>query len=172
MRTKELENKLKISENTCIHCPTLELAKQVLNIFHQLGLKWCDGTHYTICTKWDRREEDTVYHPFDGEFSSLEFACLTGYKIINAEEFIALHNEEQRIETMKVLNILRSMEINNIDIKHVGASRNMKELAEIGFIQGYTSNEASLWWNPNGKRLLFIRGEGVFSITDKVEENA
>lgn len=98
MTKEELENKLKISENTCIHCPTLELKKQVLNIFHQLGLKWCDGTHYTICTKWDSREEDTVYYPFDGEFSSLEFACLTGYEIINAEDFIALHTEGKEFD--------------------------------------------------------------------------
>ena len=33
MSTNELENKLKISENTGIHCPTLELAKQILNIY-------------------------------------------------------------------------------------------------------------------------------------------
>lgn len=43
-----------------------------------------------------------------------------------------------------------------------------------GFIQihAYTSNEASLWWHPNGKRIFFVRGEGAFSLTDKVEENA
>ena len=79
MTTEELENKLKISKNTWIHCPTLELAKQVLNIFHQLGLKWC--------------RENTIYYPFAGEYSSLEFTHAIGYKIINAEEFIALHTE-------------------------------------------------------------------------------
>lgn len=88
------------------------------------------------------------------------------------EGFKRYAEEEQRAEAVKVLDILSGMKIKNVDIKHVGASRNMKELAEVGFIQGYTSNEASLWWHPNGKRILFVRGEGVFSLTDKVEENA
>lgn len=47
-----------------------------------------------------------------------------------------------------------------------------KDVMSTGFIQAYTSNEASLWWHPNGKRIFFVRGEGAFSITDKVEENA
>ena len=37
------------------------------------------------------------------------------------------------------------------------------------FIQGYTSNEASLWWHPLGRRVFFVRGEGAFELTDKVE---
>lgn len=87
MTTKELENKLKISKKTCIHCPTLELAKQVLSIFNQLGLKWC--------------RDNTIYYPFDGEFSSLKFAHAIGYKIISAEEFIALHTENEKNMTTK-----------------------------------------------------------------------
>lgn len=88
------------------------------------------------------------------------------------EDFSNYVEEEQRAEAVKVLDILSGMKIKNVNIKHVGASRNMKQLAEDGFIQGYTSNEASLWWNPKGRRLLFVRGEGVFELIDKVEENA
>lgn len=90
---KELENKLKISEKTCIHCPTEKLAKQVLNIFNKLGLKWCNGIDYTLNHNWDKHEENTLYYPFDGLYSSLKFANLTGYKAISAEEFIVLHTE-------------------------------------------------------------------------------
>lgn len=100
----------------------------------------------------------------------------TEQNVFNFEELLAdfkrYAEEEQRAEVVKVLDILSGMKIKNVDIKHVGASRNMKQLAEDGFIQGYTSNEASLWWNPKGRRLLFVRGEGVFELTDKVEENA
>jgi hypothetical protein len=98
MTKEELEKKLKISENTCIHCPTIEQAKQVLDIFHKTGLKWCTGKYYMICPNWDRNKENTVYHPFDGAYSSLEYAQLTGYKIISAEEFITLHTEEFNLE--------------------------------------------------------------------------
>ena len=92
---------------------------------------------------------------------------------ISVEEFLEdfghYVNEEQQKEVIKILDVLASMKIKDVHIKHIGVSRNMKKLAEDGFIQGYTSNEASLWWNPNGRRLLFVRNEGVFELTDKVE---
>ncbi len=98
MTTEEIKNKLKISENTCIYCPTLELVKQVLIIFNQLGLKWCSKKHYIRYTNWDNFKENTVHHPFDGEFSSLEFAREIGCKVINAKEFLALHTEEEEFD--------------------------------------------------------------------------
>lgn len=98
MTTEELENKLKINENTCIYCPTEKLAKQVLSIFNKLDLKWCDETHYTLNPYWDIYKKNTIYDPFEGEFSSLVFAQLTGYKIIHAKEFISLHTVEEEFD--------------------------------------------------------------------------
>lgn len=95
---KELENKLKISENTCIHCSTLELAKQVLNIFHKIGLKWYNGECYTLDHNWNSFKENSTYHPFDGKISSLKYDQQINYKIISAEEFIILHTEEFDLE--------------------------------------------------------------------------
>ena len=95
---------------------------------------------------------------------------------VSEEEFLADFDHcvkvEEQAGVTKVLDILHGMKVKDVNIKHVGVSRNMKQLAEGGFIQGYTSNEASLWWNPNGRRLLFVRNEGVFELTDKVGENA
>ena len=98
MTTKELEKKLKISKNTYIHCPTIELAKQVLDIFHKTGLKWCSEKYYITCTNWDSHKENTVYYPFHGTSSSLKYAQQNDYKIISAEEFITLHTEEFNLE--------------------------------------------------------------------------
>ena len=98
MSTNELENKLKISKDASIHCSTLELAKKVLAIFHKLGLTWYNGIYYTTHTNWDDYKENTIYHPFKGAFSSLEFAQEGGYKIISAEKFIASHTEEFNLE--------------------------------------------------------------------------
>lgn len=103
MTTKALKNKLKISEDACIHCSTLKLAKQVLSIFVQLGLKWHSKKSYTLNHNWDKNKENTVYYPFDGEFSSLEYANLLGCKIISAKEFIALHTEGKRFCFIKLL---------------------------------------------------------------------
>lgn len=88
------------------------------------------------------------------------------------EDFNHYVKEEEQKGVTKVLDILQGMKVKDVHAKHIGISRNMKKLAEDGFIQGYTSNEASLWWNPKGRRLLFVRGEGVFELTDKVGENA
>ena len=101
MTTEELEEKLKISKDTWIHCPTLELAKQVLSIFHQLGLKWCSEKRYITYSHWDSYKENTIYYPFEGEFSSLKFAHAIGCKVISAEEFIALHTEKEKNMTTK-----------------------------------------------------------------------
>lgn len=87
------------------------------------------------------------------------------------EDFSHYVEKAEEIQSTKILDILASFKTNNVDIKYIGAQRNMKQLAEDGFIQGYTSNEASLWWNPNGRQLLFVRGEGVFELTDKTEED-
>lgn len=95
MTTKELESKLKISENTCIHCQTLELAKQVLSIFNKLGLKWSSGEYYTLNHNWDILKKNTVYYPFGGLFSPIKYAQQNDYKIISAEKFISLHTEAE-----------------------------------------------------------------------------
>ena len=95
---QELENKLKISENTAIHCPTLELAKQVLKIFNDLGLKWNTSRSYIEDHNWYSYKNNTTYYPFDGMFSYLQFAKDKNYKIIHAKEFIALHTKEKKFD--------------------------------------------------------------------------
>ena len=98
MKIEELENKLKITKNTCIHCQTLELAKQVLDIFNKLGLKWFSGEYYTLNHNWDILKKNTVYYPFHGTLSSLKYAQQNDYKIISAQKFIGLHTEEFNLE--------------------------------------------------------------------------
>ena len=147
-----------------------EKTNQLRNICGELGLKVMelpDMAHVGLPKKtFAVTDPDKSQTAYSGQPSVA----------ISVEEFLEdfghFVEEEQRVEAMKVLDILSGMKIKNVDIKHIGASRNMKQLAEDGFIQGYTSNEASLWWNPKGRRLLFVRGEGVFELTDKVEENA
>ena len=118
MTTEELEKKLKISKDTWIHCPTLELAKQVLSIFHQLGLKWC--------------RENTIYYPFDGEFSSLEFTHAIGYKIINAEEFIALHTEGKNMTIKEKANPNKKYKQSSVKAKRKYYDKNISLIKRKG----------------------------------------
>lgn len=59
------------------------------------------------------------------------------------------------------------IEYGSIEKKHESCTST--DMVDEGFIQGYTSNEASLWWHPLGRRVFFVRGEGAFELTDKVE---
>lgn len=140
---------------------------QLNNISREMGLNFAelqDMAHLGLPKKTfaiiDADKPQTVYNAQPRVAISVEEFL---------EDFGHYVEEEQRTESMRVFEILSGMEIKNVDIKRVGTSRNMKQLAEDGFIQGDTSNEASLWWNPNGMRLLFIMGEGVFELTNKIE---
>lgn len=98
---------------------------------------------------------------------------------ISVEEFLedfghyAKAEEEKEFVRAKQLLDEFKIEYGSIEKKHKGYTAT--DTADEGFIQGYTSNEASLWWHPMGRRVFFVRGEGAFELTDKVEpkeENA
>ena len=149
-----------------------EKTNQLRNICGELGLKVTelpDMAHVHIGLRkktFAVTDPDKSQAPYSGQPSVA----------ISVEEFLEdfghYVKEEEGKGITKVLDVLTSMKIKDVYPKHVGMSRNMKQLTEDGFIQGQTTNEASLWWNPRGRRLLFVRGEGVFELTDKVKENA
>lgn len=62
-----MENKLKINDNTVVHCPTEELANKVLVIADKLGYRW---------------QNDISFYKNEG--------CT----IISAEDFLKLHKEK------------------------------------------------------------------------------
>lgn len=83
------------------------------------------------------------------------------------DDFKEAHEELEFVRAKKLLSDFK------IEYGKISKSpTTSKDVMSTGFIQAYTSNEASLWWHPNGKRIFFVRGEGAFSLTDKVEENA
>lgn len=61
------ENKLKISKDTCIVCPTYELAKKLMEIFSKLGLMWDSGCHYNEeNTNWENiKQIQFIFHMKD-----------------------------------------------------------------------------------------------------------
>lgn len=90
---------------------------------------------------------------------------------VSEQEFLDDFKEaHEELEFGKAKKLLDDFKIEYGEISK--SSTDVKNVMSTGFIQAYTSNEASLWWHPNGKRIFFVRGEGAFSLTDKVEENA
>lgn len=97
-----MENKLKISENTVVHCETKELADKVLLIAHCLGYKWSSGSSYLEYNRWNTYGSNTHYNLFKGEFSDYTKDFGDDYIKISAQDFINLHDiEEQNIALYK-----------------------------------------------------------------------
>lgn len=98
----------------------------------------------------------------------------TEQNVINFEEFLGdFKSYMEAIEEGKYDKAKKLLADFKIEYGEISKSpTDVKNVMSTGLIQAYTSNEASLWWHPNGKRIFFVRGEGAFSITDKVEENA
>ena len=90
-----MENKLKISENTVVHCATEKEANEVLKIADSLGYTWNDGCKYTNISLWDKYKHNTCYHFNRGNFSEIDAYNTTHYKIISAQEFSDLHDVEE-----------------------------------------------------------------------------
>ncbi len=90
---------------------------------------------------------------------------------IDEQEFLDDFKEaHEELEFGRAKKLLADFKIEYVSMTKLGrSSQNMKQVSEEGFIQGYTSNDASIWWHPMGRRLLFVRGEGVFELTDKSE---
>lgn len=84
---------LKISENTVVHCATEELANQVLEIADKLGYKWCNGESYIGNNQWDGYISETTYHLHEGRYDNIDNCIENDYRIIEAEDFLKLHEE-------------------------------------------------------------------------------
>lgn len=129
-------NKLKISDNTIIKCPTLREAEQLVKIFDQLGFKWCNEDSYIKSSNlWDINREYTYYRPQIGSYGNIKFLgpdCNT----ITAEEFIKLHTMEERNIT---LTLEKAREFYN------SSNEALKEIA----LQAYTEEELNTkgWQN-------------------------
>lgn len=51
-----------------IRCETIEESKRICNIFHQNGLKWCNGSSYLDFTFWGQYQNNTLYLIYEGSY--------------------------------------------------------------------------------------------------------
>jgi hypothetical protein len=90
---KELKG---IDKNTVVHCPTEELANQVLRIAHDAYYMWCDGRSLIDENNWYKNKEDMCYGLNDAGglcFCNKRLEYAKTKTIITAEEFIKLNTE-------------------------------------------------------------------------------
>lgn len=76
-----------LTENDVIHCPTLELAKQVLEIADNAGLTWITGKSFTEYNHWYLYEHNMCYNLKKGQ-CGVNFYKQKMYNIIKAKDFI------------------------------------------------------------------------------------
>ena len=77
-------------EKLAIHCDTEEKANELLQAFHNLGKKWCDGTSYLSCNEYDDYKDETCYSN-KGGYAEYEF-CKDYLYIIYEFEEVDLEN--------------------------------------------------------------------------------
>lgn len=107
---KPIENTVFLSElslnelkgkGVVVHCPTEELAKQVLMIFHENGMKWNSGDSYTQIINWNNYASKTCYSIDSGTFSDIEFyqrrSMLRLFTIISAEDFLKSNSNNKTV---------------------------------------------------------------------------
>lgn len=104
---------------------------------------------------------------------AIMLCAYNAWSLNGEQEFLDDFKEAQEeLEFGRAKKLLADFKIEYGSITKKNKSCTSTDMVDEGFIQGYTSNEASLWWHPMGRRVFFVRGEGAFELTDKVEENA
>jgi hypothetical protein len=96
-----IQTLIETKENVVVHCPTEELAKQVLTIFHNAGLTWDSGASYIRLTNWENYKQDTAYYPNEGAYCDLSWVKYREklkYRIIKAEDFLAANTITEQIK--------------------------------------------------------------------------
>ncbi len=83
----QTKKEMVLAPNTVVHCPTEELAKSVLKVASEFGLKWCGGSEYTEYNNWSVHRENIVYYLHDGVYG-VKDSVGGGFTIIPAEEFL------------------------------------------------------------------------------------
>lgn len=91
-----------INGNKVIHCPTEELAKQVIEIAFELGIKWCSWP--SIYTNWGSYKEKTCYSLGAYTKDLLSYGNTTcdaysSFEKVPAQEFISWYNRFKRSST-------------------------------------------------------------------------
>ena len=71
----------KNNENICVHCQTLEEAKEFCILMHNHGMKWRGGKSYAKDTKWNNYIKRTCYYG-DGTFCDIDYANKYNHTIL------------------------------------------------------------------------------------------
>lgn len=142
-----MENKLKIDNNTVVHCPTEELANKVLAIADKLGYKWFDGGSFLDNNSWYLLKEETCYNFKKGMLVAVYSYKKNNYNLISAEDFLKLHKEKEK----PILYYIRGVEDRGEEV--------IKMLEEKG---GINKNELAC---ENTHYLYFIKKNGVIDST-------
>lgn len=90
-----------LTEKQVIHAPTADIAKKLCNKFHELGLKWFNGSSYLNITNWNLYEEGTCYNCKIGKFSDKAKHTIVNAEILTIDQLL----DFQEVEYPKVMEV-------------------------------------------------------------------
>lgn len=114
-----------LKENEGIVCRNEQEAKQIMQLMHDAGLKWCTGQSYF---KVDMYYNEIVYVPFAGTHLIIESAIHKNYTIHEAKDFI-MEETESELLAKDVINLFQ--EKFNIKNKNYELLEFLKEIDTI-----------------------------------------
>ena len=100
-----MDNKLKISENTVVHCETEQDVKDLFTLAENLGLKWQNGNSYLDVNTLS----NFCYDLHKGGRAYKEYYVNRDYTVISAQDFIDKHtyiSDEMQANFDKMANNL------------------------------------------------------------------
>lgn len=137
-------------KNVAIHCATEEEAKQVCNLTHQLGWKWCGALSYYAKKYWNIYKENTCYNFYEGYYANKQFYLDKGYRIESTQWF--LDNFTSKEEKPNVFVYIRGNEERGTEV--------IELLEKLG-----GKNLNSHKGNSDDTYIYFINDEGCIDIS-------
>jgi len=149
-----MKKDLLISENTVVHCPTEELANEVLLIAHDCGYKWNDGDSILKVNMWNSYKTDACYRFLNSAgCADKNFYLRNNKQIIFADDFIKLHVVNSLRKTINALGYdhARELYLKELRSKHLPEK---KEFPKGGIISKVPEFSCTPGWCLNIKENL------------------
>ena len=128
---------LKIDKKTVVHCPTEDLANQVLAIADKLGYRWASDKSYGDISNWHIYKKETCYNFHFGKYNDIDFYQEKGCNIIDAEDFLKLHEEPIKEAKPNVCVYYRGDEIRGAEIIKALEKLGGKVPVDITILEGF-----------------------------------
>lgn len=156
-----------LKEKEVIVCRSEQESKEIRQLMHDAGLKWCTGESYIEINNYFN---EVVYEPYSGTSFSLKFAEKNNYIIHEAKVFLVQEKEQEKQQPNTIILPLVNgvPDISNCGVDMLGSNDrvNWYECK----VYSYNSN-SEYKYESNLCNFKFIKQKDLKQITRKEAEN-